>query len=791
MFGAIAAFYVLGARTEQVHNEVNSVTSTTAEVIRTHFKHARADLVLMSNSRQLIRYLQSGDDRYVLQQPALIRQIAEYQKASPEYFEISLILDDGFEDIRLVNIDLANRSVDESNSLLFSQVKLMGKDEVLTKVMRHPDRGTMTTYFARAMYTADPFEPFDQNGQVAKGYFVIALDMAFLHELLDDVRIGKSGYLFVVDEQQNTLFAPSFAGSMPDTESLRQAALLYQDSEQSYFGTQFLIHSTPIENGLRIVAVLPQSEFNETVNQLTLYVLLVIVLVIIAIVLLMYQHIRKLFLEPIYHLRQTVNQIGEGNLQSDIPHLVSKDEFGELYDSIQKMRENLNSSQEQVKQLAYFDELTGLPNRITLKHELKAAINRASRNQSLFAVVFIDLDNFKDVNDTLGHDMGDLLLKRVSERIQKNIRTDDYMVRSDEDHLLPRGDGHLIARLGGDEFTLLLNDVDNVGAVSRIVRRLMTSLSQPVMLGEHTMSSGASMGIAIYPQDGDSAEELLKNADLAMYEAKKAGKNHFEFFSREMNALALQRLALESNLRKALDHNEFRLFYQPRVRSSNTEMDGFEALIRWESPQMGFVAPNEFIPFAEESMLICEIGFWVLNTACQQIARWVGAGYRDLIVSINLSPVQIFKGDTYHMIETALRVNGVDGKNLEVEITESGLLKDEKAAIEFLHKVRGLGVRVALDDFGTGYSSLSYLRKLPIDVLKIDRSFIVDMVSKHSSSILESIIELAAKCYPWKRWLKGSRQSSSLSYCEALRVTIFKATISPGHYRLIRPVNTC
>ncbi len=747
--GGVAAYYLVDTTRKQLLNEVHTVSSTTAEVIQTHFRHAQADLGLMANSRLLKRYLQSGDERYALQQPALIRQIQEYQKASPLYFEIRLILNDGFEDVRVVSRDLDNRSFDESGTDLFKALQNLEEEEILTRISPHDDSGETVAYFARAMMVRDLSQPFDQQEGKVKGYFVIALDMQFLATLLNKVKIGKSGYLLITDAEGNVLFKPSNVQTLPLATQLAATTQSTQKNghatNQVYAG--YLLQNNPVNDQLNIVAVLPDDDLQEAIYGLTYYFAIIIMTVMLVVLLLIYQHVRKLFLEPIYQLRDTVNKIGEGNLEAELPDKLANDEFGDLHHSIHKMQSNLTSSQEKVRQLAYFDDLTGLPNRFTLKRELESSISRAKRESQSFAVVFIDLDNFKDINDSLGHDMGDQMLIQVAERIQKNIRCDDYVSRIKEGttEIFEERQNNLIARLGGDEFTLLLNHIDGPAGVSTVVKRLMRSLSKPVTLGDHVTTCGASMGIAIYPQDGSNAHEILKNADMAMYEAKKAGKNHFEFYSREMNTLVLQRLALESNLRQALDHNEFRLLYQPRVRVDDERIDGFEALIRWESPQLGFVSPNEFIPFAEESTLICEIGYWVLNTACIQIAKWVDAGYTDICVSVNLSPVQIFKGDTLHMIRTAMLVNGVKGENLEVEITESGLLQDEKTAIEFLLGVRKLGVRIALDDFGTGYSSLSYLRKLPIDILKIDRSFVVDSVSEDTASILESIIEMAGK----------------------------------------------
>ncbi len=759
LLGVFAAYYASNSLQKRVAGEMNSISETMSALVLSRLGNARSNLELFASNRLLKKYLLSGDERYSLQQPSLMRQLSAYQNAFPEYFEISVILNDGFEDTRVTNRKMPNATMDESDSAIIRALQKQPDDSVVQLLAYHSDADELAISMGKVLRYRDPLVPYKAEGVVVRGYLTMMMDISFIQTLITRVKVGKSGFLMVADSQGEIIFKPSNVTGEFEALNLQAIHTHYHQSPfsivahsaQSTKKREYMALVQKINDDFTLVAAIPQSEINQVLWQIAMIVFAVILSVILIILMLAYRHVSKLLLDPIYRLKDMVTSIGEGNVRVPIPADIKSDEFGELYDSIQKMRLNLNKSQEQVKQLAYYDDLTGLPNRITLRQELDAMINNSQRSELHFAVVFVDLDNFKDINDTLGHDMGDILLKEVSSRILKNIRNDDYVVRQ-RDHDIAKDCAtvepreHVVARLGGDEFTLLLGNIENVAVISKVVKRILDSFLQPIKLGEHDSVVGASMGIAIYPQDGRTADELLKNADLAMYEAKKSGKNNFEFFSKEMNAVALQRLALESNLRRALDRSEFVLYYQPRILASDEHVDGFEALIRWNNRELGIVPPNQFIPFAEESLLICEIGYWVLDNACQQIRQWVDEGYSDICVSVNLSPKQIYRGDTFHMIETAMKYHGVQGRNLEIEITESGLLKDEKVAIEFLENVKGLGVRLALDDFGTGYSSLSYLRKLPIDILRIDRSFVVDVVGDgDTANILESIIELAGK----------------------------------------------
>jgi diguanylate cyclase (GGDEF)-like protein/PAS domain S-box-containing protein len=395
-------------------------------------------------------------------------------------------------------------------------------------------------------------------------------------------------------------------------------------------------------------------------------------------------------------------------------------------------------SEERIRQLAYFDALTGLPNRVLLVDQLRSAIAHAQRSGSKLAVMFVDLDGFKRVNDTLGHDAGDELLRIVADRISRSVRTTDAVARVESEEPSAR-----IARLGGDEFVVVLGDVKQPEDATRVGRRILHALLEPMQIAAQEIVISCSIGIALYPQDGDTSETLLMNADAAMYCAKRQGRNTFQYYDASMNAKAREKLALESSLRKALERGEMILHFQPQVDQFSGEIAAVEALMRWQRPGAGLVGPADFIPLAEESGLIVPLGEWLLRAACAQNKAWQDAGLPPIGVAVNVSAVQ-FGERLVRTVAQLLEETGLDPACLELEVTESVLVQDIDAALRTLQRLKDIGVRLAIDDFGTGYSSLSYLKRFPVDALKIDRSFVRDVITDpEDAAITSAIIALA------------------------------------------------
>jgi len=382
--------------------------------------------------------------------------------------------------------------------------------------------------------------------------------------------------------------------------------------------------------------------------------------------------------------------------------------------------------QARIEHQASFDPLTGLANRSLLQDRLEQAILTSSSFGSALAVAFVDLDRFKVINDSLGHHVGDELLKTMAQRLQSCVRDRDT-----------------VARLGGDEFVLLINGQDGPQDVRQVVERILNVIAQPWVVEQGEFHVTSSIGVALYPDDGLDARTLLKHADSAMYRAKDSGRNNFQFFTSELNAVLTERLQMESRLRRALERNQFLLHYQPRIDLVTGRIVGAEALIRWETPEHGVVAPGRFIPIAEETGLIVSIGKWALQEACAQSKAWQDEGLPPIVVSVNVSPRQFRQDNLVRTVDEVLRTTGLEGRYLELELTESMVMHDAPQLIAMLDDLKSLGIQMALDDFGTGYSSLSYLKRFPVDRLKVDRSFVQDIATDvDDATIVRTIIAL-------------------------------------------------
>jgi len=422
-------------------------------------------------------------------------------------------------------------------------------------------------------------------------------------------------------------------------------------------------------------------------------------------------------------------------------------------------------AEETIRHLAYHDALTDLPNRTLFEDRLTVALAQVRRKEQLVAVMFLDLDRFKVVNDTVGHTFGDQLLQAVAERLTGLLR-----------------DGDTVARMGGDEFTVLLPDIVGVEDATEIAERAIEACRQPWNIDGQEFHVSTSIGIAIYPGDGEDAESLIRNADTAMYRAKELGRDNYQLYTPAMNAQMVERLELESSLRRGLEQVEFVVHYQPQVDISTGRIVGTEALVRWQHPERGLVSPAEFIPAAEETGLIVPLGAWVLQTACAQNAAWQQAGHAPMPVAVNLSARQFHERDLLDTVKQVLEESGMDPQYLQLEITEGVAMRDADSTIKTLTKLREMGVQIAIDDFGTGHSSLSYLRSFPIDVLKIDSSFVRDLIVDPDDTAITAAIIAMAKSLRIKVIAEGVETEEQLAFlkehgCDEMQGFLFSKAV--------------
>ncbi|MEO0495871.1 MAG: EAL domain-containing protein [Pseudomonadota bacterium] len=438
------------------------------------------------------------------------------------------------------------------------------------------------------------------------------------------------------------------------------------------------------------------------------------------------------------HVERRAKKVADGDLSARM-EIKGRSEIADLGRSLNKMIDAMQSHMSQIHDLAYTDATTKLPNRVFFRRELQRTLDLARRNNRKGALLFIDLDGFKKVNDTLGHDAGDLLLKEFARRVSLTIRDADMISRASETGDLDDRNDASVARIGGDEFTLLLPELARPDDAAIVSRRIIELMEEPFTVKGQQVFVGASIGISCFPEDGADPGVLLKNADMAMYAAKAAGKNTYVFFSRDMNVKAHSRMSVETDLRLAVEAQEFEVHYQPKVCTTNEEIKGYEALVRWNHPTRGMVSPGEFIPMAEDTGLILPIGYWVLEEACRFAKALHGEG-RKLPVAVNVSMAQFERKDFADRVLEILDRTGIDPKLLELEITESMAMSDTTHAREITQELRALGIKFAIDDFGTGYSSLSTITKLPFDVFKIDRSFINQMGDDREARIIVKTI---------------------------------------------------
>ncbi|MGH1370892.1 MAG: EAL domain-containing protein [Cellvibrionaceae bacterium] len=515
----------------------------------------------------------------------------------------------------------------------------------------------------------------------------------------------------------------------------------FNDKDIQFLTTPIIIDNEKIGD---ITVLISHSSLNARAYQIVAFSVITF-FIAIAIASVVSYRLQRTISEPILELRDFADSVATKSDYKSRIKLVSDDEIGDLAEAFDHMLDQIehrdNHLEKQVRQRtaelekladefrhrAFHDSLTGLPNRALLNERFESIISHAKRTKTLIGTLLLDLDNFKTINDTLGHDFGDELLKLIAHRIQTVIRGED-----------------IISRIGGDEFVVMVQDIETAEDLEVIAQNILAELRKDIVLFDQRIKSSVSIGGALYPADGTDLLTLKRNSDLAMYSAKESGKNQYRLFGKDMTDMSNQRLVVQNDLQSAIENGELEVFYQPKVDSTTGLASGCEALVRWHHPQEGFLSPDEFIPFAEENGLIKPLDHYVIRNVCQKIAKWKEQGLVSVPVAVNLSGLHFQNEEILEILDSSLSDSNISSDMLEIELTEAILIDDPDRALNILKKIRAMNIKVSLDDFGTGYSSLSYLRSLPIDIVKLDKSFI-DRIAKNRKdlAITRGIVTLA------------------------------------------------
>jgi diguanylate cyclase (GGDEF)-like protein len=570
-----------------------------------------------------------------------------------------------------------------------------------------------------------------------RAFLVISVSLDDVKKNIDENHPGDHGYIagFLAD---GTVAFNSGGDAMPNLP-----VNFLSGQKQLVRENDHIFYRASSNQLVSIVSIIHAHELAEVTNRLAAIVALITCFTLLGLSALLYILMRIMVIKPINQLMAMSKQIGYGNLQVVNQH-DKEDEFGDLGASFEQMATSLRESDEQIKTLAYRDTLTGTPNRAMFHQYMGRVTDRAARNDEQYALLFIDIDDFKIINDTKGHAIGDLLLQEISTRINKEIRNSDFIAEDITGSKLLNDGANLLSRLGGDEFTILLPALEDTLTAGTVARRLIEMFSAPFEIRGEKLHVGVSIGITIYPVDSQDPGELLRFADMAMYHAKERGKNNYQFYQKELNETIHKKMNIATRLREAISNKSLYLEYQPQVELKTSRIVGVEALLRWQDPELGKIPPDEFIPIAESSGEILAIGEWVIHEACRQQAEWIKQGFNTITMSVNVSSVQFERQDVSIIVSRALARYNLNPGLFEVEITESTTMNDPEQAIIKLNKVSSEGISIALDDFGTGFSSLSHLLEFPINVLKVDRNFVINILThRNSMSLVSTIVAMA------------------------------------------------
>ena len=711
------------------------LTEETSKNLKSRIEEAEGVARILTNSKLLSKFIQSSNiyEKYNVLVPGLEEVFSHYLQVYPEIVTI-----------RIRNADNADvLSVPEKADVLLKREKTGTtlSDTDRTSFI-YPENDRPLFIHSVKLYSKNYASGSEKT---LFGYLDIFSSMSIIDSVIEKSFGEKYGVIFFADRNGNIMRGESDLklsanNKLPDIQHLIQQGKEVSPQKIAFRGHTSLIQGHRIDQNLYMFSLLTHEQIKSSSDSYFYRMAGIVGISIFLFSVLGFLSIKYLLIKPLQQLGAAAQHIGEGNLEFTLD-IDNKDELGELSTSLKEMSRNLRQSNEQIRYFAYHDSLTKLPNRRMFSEYLSHAVAHARRRNQALALMYLDLDDFKVINDTLGHQAGDEVLRELSNRLSDCIRDEDYLGRPTASH---RSETETVARLGGDEFIIFLPDINSPYEAANVANRVLEALSIPFRVENRDLHVSASIGITTYPKDGNDVETLIKNADMAMYHAKEKGKNAYSYYQESMNIAAFELLNLQSEMRQALAKNEFILHYQPQVDLNTGEIISVEALIRWQHPEKGLISPDAFIPVAEQSELIVAIGEWVIQEACRQVKVWHNEGHVDLCVSVNASAAQLHRHDLKEVIQEALLSNTLPAKALEIELTETAIGNSEETVFETLTAIKSLGVQIAMDDFGTGYSSLGYLSKLPIDKIKVDRSFVKDITSETTHApIISAILAMA------------------------------------------------
>ncbi len=742
ILGWLAYGYLLESEENKLINKMTADTTSLRQNINLKFSQAQSNIELLASDGIITRYAIIEDEytRYSLYQKGLLARFKNYQESFPLYEEIRYILTDGYEDSHWARSGYNNTTDEEKDSLWFPLLANLGTATLHT-ILPNPDTDQQSLYSFHPIILRNINIEDSSAPKKLRGYLSTSMNINWLKKQLEELLFYKDCFVALKDATGNIIFSYGDKKLNQYTQEKHTSTkkIRLVDSPTGHF--YHLQEATSF--GYVITYLVPQTHAHTKAHELANNILIITALSIAITVFTLIALLRFSVISPLHKLAMASNNISNGKLNSQID-LHTCDELADISSGFNSMVKSLTENDEKIRYIAYHDSLTRLPNRRMFHYLLANTIAATDRHKDKMALFFLDIDNFKTINDSLGHSIGDELLIQFAHRVGQCVREEDSILTAEMNIKNPNSDDDLIARLGGDEFTVVLPHIHQAEDAALVAQRIINAMAQEFVIGQYQLRITTSIGITIYPSHSDSIGELIKHADIAMYHAKDQGKNNFQFYAEDLNEAIADRIEHENDMRKAIAEQQFELYFQPQVSLPGRNIYGLEALVRWRHPEKGMISPAKFIPLAEETGMIIELGQWVMRESCRIAKEWLDFGILDCRISVNVSSIQFERQDVAQLIADSLNEFQLPPDYLTIELTESAIMNHQNENLLTLDKIKKLGVKVSLDDFGTGYSSLSYLRSFPVDTLKIDRQFIIEAKSEPDvRAIISAIIQMA------------------------------------------------